>query len=260
MTLEEKVKQRIDACIEFKDDTEALIDIVCPFFKEGGFHVCPTCMQGDDEVETCRGNYLTFIYERPQEVYDSGFMLPIVKKRECGLIAVNEAHGIGVACDRCYMSMKCPKYQKGYECAYDWGANAPRSTQDFFEFIIQTQYERVKRASVFEAIDGGVPDTILSGEMDRLQKYIEGRANSNVNRLSINVEATSSAGAPETGGILAKLFGGGSSEKKELPAESPASKIPAELIDAKEVEYEEIKADEKPKKSSRRISGVATSE
>ena len=73
------------------------------------------------------------------------------------------------------MSEKCPLCKPGYECGIDWGSEKPSTPEAFYEFLVTIQYERVKRASVFEKVDGGVPDQFLSNEMDRLSGYILNR-------------------------------------------------------------------------------------
>ena len=101
------------------------------------------------------------------------------------------------------------------------------------EFLINTQYERVKRAAVFEKIDGGVPDVGLSTEMDRLHDLVASKIEMGRERLSINVEATGAAPSAGGGGILAKLFGGGGT--KELPEKASTG----EFVDAIEVKESE---------------------
>ena len=134
---------------------------------------------------------------------------------------------------------KCPLYKKGYTCGIKWDTNKPLTPMEFMDFLINTQYERVKRSAVFEKIDGGVPDVGLSSEMDRLHNLVASKIDMGRDRLSINVEATGVA--REGGGILAKLFGGPS--KEALPEKSSTIET---------AEFEEIKEPIKIKKNEQK--------
>lgn len=219
--LPENIRKQID--IIKNADYEGLKKHLCPFYAKGGLRGCAACMQDEAQVEACRDYYLEKIEITPMEVWDATFGVEKIIPRET--LPIDEVVGIGVACDRCYMYDKCPLYKKGYACAIQWNADCPETPQEFMEFLVNLQYERVKRHSIFERVDGGVPDAGLSGEMDRLQNYTITRANMNRATFSVNVEASMPGGVSGGGGILAKLFGGGISNA--LPDAPPAS-VPIE--------------------------------
>lgn len=200
--LKEAVRKRV-ALIKGAEDVEALRKCVCPFFELGGHPDCSVCLKEEEDVQACRDEYLEKIVLHPQDMWTPAFDVVTYKKRD--KVPAEELTGIGVNCNFCYMSDKCPIYARDSVCGIQWDNNKPETAKDFMDFLISTQFERVRRASVFEKIDGGVPDANLSGEMDRLRDYVRDKGDLDTSRLSINVEAKSPASAG--GGILAQIFG-----------------------------------------------------
>lgn len=236
--MKDSVKKRIEQ-INKSEAPEDLRKCLCPFFEKGGHPDCITCKRTEADLEECKEYYLDHIAMRPMDLWSEEFDVVIMQPR--GTVNVEDVVGVGSNCDNCYMYDKCPLYKKGYVCGINWGSNKPSTPAEFMDFLINMQYERVKRASVFEKLDGGVPDAGLSGEMDRLTDYLNTKDNMGRDRLSINVEAS---GAPrQSGGILSKLFGGG--EPKAI------SEKPASMEDAIDItEFQEVKPE--PVKTSRK--------
>lgn len=231
--MKDSIEKRIIA-IKEAEDCDVLRKHVCPFYERGGHPDCVSCRKTDADVEECRDYYLERIAIVPIDIWDESFDKFIAIDRD--KTNLDEVVGIGINCDSCYMSDKCPLFKRGYVCGIKWDTNKPSTPGEFIDFLINTQFERVKRASVFEKIDGGVPDAGLSGEMDRLTDYLSIKDNMGRDRLSINVEA-SGAARPAGGGILAKLFGGATEEPKTvLPEVTDSRKEIGEVIS-----YEEIK-------------------
>lgn len=231
--MKDSIEKRI-AAIKESEDCDSLRKHVCPFYEKGGHPDCLFCRKTDADVEECRDYYLERIAIVPLDIWDESFDKFIAMDRD--KTDLEEIVGIGINCDSCYMADKCPLFKRGYVCGIKWDTNKPKTPTEFVDFLINTQFERVKRASVFEKIDGGVPDAGLSGEMDRLTDYLNLKDNMGRDRLSINVEA-SGAARPAGGGILAKLFGGGATEEPKALTEVPESRK-----DIGEVtEFEEVK-------------------
>lgn len=207
--MKESIEKRI-SLVKESDDKEHLIKHLCPFYQKGGHPDCITCPQNEDKVLECKEYYLSRIVKIPMDIWEEDFDRNLVQARN--KLPMSEIVGIGINCDSCYMYDKCPLFKAGYECAINWEENRPETPEKFYDFMINTQYERVRRASVFEKVDGGVPDAGLSGEIDRLNGLVMSKVNVNRERFSLNIEASSPASGG--GGILAQLFGGG---KKELP-------------------------------------------
>lgn len=221
------------------EDPEELKKHLCPFFEKGGHPDCMMCRRTEADLDECRDYYLERITLIPLDIWDESFDKFIVQSRD--KIEMSEVVGIGINCDSCYMSDKCPLFKRGYACGIEWSDNKPNTPSEYMDFLVNTQYERVKRASVFEKIDGGVPDANLSAEMDRLTDFLNIKDNMGRDRLSINVEA-SGAAQPGGGGILAKLFGGGGSSQPAIESK------PTIMLPTKDAEYiEEVKEPEKVK-------------
>ena len=235
--MNDSIKNRIKL-IKAAEDGDALRKCVCPFYEKGGHPDCLMCRKTDADVEECRDYYLERIALVPLDLWDESFDKVIVKERE--KMTLEEVVGIGINCDCCYMSDKCPLFKRGYACGIKWDDKMPSTPGEFMDFLISTQFERVKRASVFEKIDGGVPDAGLSGEMDRLTDFLNIKDNMGRDRLSINVEA-SGAARQNGGGILAKLFGGGSEEPKSITATPESMKDVPQVIEIKEPVKETVK-------------------
>lgn len=238
--MNESTKKRIEAVKASVDDAD-IIKNVCSFFEKGLCPDCFSCKKDSKTLSECKDYYLERIYLIPMDIWDTEFDKFVVQERE--KINVEDVVGIGVSCDSCYMNDKCPLFKKGYACGIKWDNNRPETPMEFMDFLVNTQYERVKRYLVFEKTDGGVPAAGVSGEMDRLHNLISSKIDMSRERLSINVEATGAA-TNSGGGILAKLFGGGN---KSLP--EPTKEI-AEKSSLKEAvvditEFEEVKEAEK---------------
>lgn len=239
--MKESVAKRIEA-VKLAETPEDLRKHLCPFFEKGGYSECVTCRKTEADVEECRDYYLDRIALIPQDLWSEDFDKFLIMPRDT--IPVEEVVGIGINCDSCYMYDKCPLYKKGYACGIKWDTNKPSTPAEFVDFMLNTQYERVRRSAVFEKIDGGVPDAGLSGELDRLHGLVAFKTDMSRERLSLSVEATGSALPQSGGGILAKLFGGGggTTEPKPEVTEAPKHK------EGEFVDYEEVSEPKTPRK------------
>ena len=237
------VQKRLDL-IKSADDSSQLKAHLCPFYQKGGHTDCPGCLQTEKDLEECKDDYLSRISIHPMDLWSPEFDEALAKPRE--MIAFGEAVSLGTTCNQCYMYDKCPYFRSGYMCKIDWGSEKPQTPESMLDFLIDLQYKRVKRSSVFEQVDGGVPDAGLSGEMDRLDGLIADKANLGRERFSLNVEASGSS-TTSGGGILSKIFGGGSPKAIE---EKPVEKIELPIEDA---EYAEVKSAPKRKKKQDEI-------
>lgn len=217
--MKESIEKRIEQ-IKSAETPDDLKKHLCPFFDKGGFPDCLTCRKTEADLEECRDYYLERIALVPQDLWSEDFDRLLVKGRE--QVSLEDVVGIGINCDNCYMYDKCPLYKKGYTCGIKWDTNRPTTPTDFMDFLINTQYERVRRSAVFEKIDGGVPDVGLSGEIDRLHDLVVSKTEMGREKFSLSVEASGAATPQAGGGILARLFGG----NKELPEKKPIE-IPA---------------------------------
>lgn len=211
--MKKEIVERINK-IKASTTSDDLKRYVCSFYELGSCPDCIGCSKTDSEVEDCKDDFLEKIKTHPIPIWDESFDTLQVEERETQ--DLSDIVGIGINCDSCYMSDKCPLFKRNSTCGIKWDDKKPKSPMEFMDFLIDVQFDRVKRASVFEKIDGGVPDANLSSEMDRLSSYLSSRDYMSRDKFSLNVEASSSSGG---GGILSKIFGG-TSAPKELPAET----------------------------------------
>lgn len=231
--MKESIKKRIEQ-INSAETPEDLKKCLCPFFEKGGCPDCIACKKAEADLDDCKDFYLEHIVTHPMDLWCEDFDTVSVQERDT--VSLEEVSGIGSNCDNCYIYDKCPLYKKGYSCGIKWDSNRPKTPTEFMDFLINTQYERVRRSAIFEKLDGGVPDAGLSGEMDRLKDLIFSKSEMGRDKLSISVEA-SSPGAKSGGGILSRIFGGGSlpeSKPKEIEAR-PTMKDAIVIEDAVEV-------------------------
>ena len=237
-SVEERIKK-----INGAETPEDLKKCLCPFFEKGACPDCVGCRKTEADLDECKEFYMSHIFMHPKDLWDEEFETMVVQTRD--QVSLDDVVGIGSNCDNCYMYDKCPMYKKGFACAIKWDSNKPKNSNEFMDFLIGMQYERVRRAAVFEKIDGGVPDAGLSGEMDRLSDYLNMKDNMGRDRLSINVEA-SGAAQPSGGGILAKLFGGGSAAPQAKTIEAKP-KPDFDVAEFQEIKEEPVKVPRKKK-------------
>lgn len=244
----ESIKNRI-SLVQKAESEEDLKKHMCPFFEKGGFPDCGPCKKTMEDLEECKEVYLERIRLRPMDIWSEEFDAIAILKRDK---VVLEDIGVGISCNTCYIYDKCPMYKRDHECAIEWGADKPTTSGGLLDYLTKMQYERVKRASLYEKVDGGVPDVGLSSEIDRLTGLVGMKIDSERDKLSISV--TASGKSSDGGGILSKIFGGGGSkpaieEKKAIAIEEVAEsrKDVGEVTDFEMVE-EPIKVPRKSRK------------
>lgn len=207
-----KIREALDLTEE-EDKYAELKSWVCPFFKAGEYSPCIKCRVEQYDLDQCTEYFLDRIEHFKQDQYTPKFDLPLANTRQ--RVKLEEIQDIGMTCNSCYMSEKCPSFEKHSACGIDWD-DVPEGNTAKIDAVIEMQYKRIKRAQTFELIDGGVPDTNLSSEMDRLTGLIAMKDNIGRDRLSVSIEA--SGGATQAGGgVLAQLFG------RQAPAPLPAN-------------------------------------
>jgi hypothetical protein len=216
-------------------------EIVCTFYREGGCPTCRLCVQPDDQLEACKEEYEGKMPLNPMKVWEKTFAQPKKREKKKTLEKGGEDIDIGLQCSNCYLSENCASYEDGSECGVEWGTEidfATATEQDVLQYLISLQASRLSRAKMIELTDGGVPDGLVSAEMDRLQGLVAALSESNMDKFSMKITATAESGK-KGGGILSQLFGGGSdtSEPKSIE-NSKEERITVDLGEA--IEHEEI--------------------
>jgi hypothetical protein len=249
MKISDSIASRI-ALIKSADTEEDLKKHLCPFFQKGNFPDCITCKQTMEDLEECKDVYLENIKTHPMDIWSEEFDIVAIIKRDTK-ISMNDL-GMGINCNTCYIFDKCPMYRKDHECVIDWGENRPKDATGMIDFMTKLQYERVQRASLYEKLDGGVPDVGLSSEIDRLLGLVGMKIDSEREKFSLNVTATGRA-SDTGGGILAKIFGGSSKPAIEESKPIEIEEVADSRKDIGEVtDFEEIPEKVKVSRKSRR--------
>lgn len=112
-------------------------------------------------------------------------------------------------CNSCYLAGKCDQYSAGAECAYELPVSI-RTREEMaqaMKTVMEFQFQRLAFGYFAETKEGGFPDLRVSREMERYFRLLAfyNEFTDHRDKLSLRLEATS-GGAPETGGILSKIF------------------------------------------------------
>lgn len=148
-----------------------------------------------------------------------------------------------MACDTCYGAQKCPEYKAGYVCAYNKMFNR-FDTRDMTDVIqgmqgiVDFSMQRLQRGMMFEMMDGGIADPIVTSMMDQTMRYLDqlrtmyeyGSAEvlrqTKVIHADGREETTTQVSNPQSGGILEKIFGNMTSTPDEPKQEEPKQEEP----------------------------------
>lgn len=216
-----------DLDLSFEENLEEVKSVVCEFFSThpdtkkpisiGGCAGCKKCSA--EHVKGCLDNYLRGIYDHPMTQWAPEFEDPTERNK-----VSSGDRTLGLACNTCHISGRCPKFKENSLCGIDWEGEdvSDLSNKDILDKMVALQYRRINRETLFEEINGGKANPTVSTEIDRLSGLVAHRNNLDVRKARLTIEATESNGDStnnnNTGSLLSKLFGGGSSnEPKELP-------------------------------------------
>lgn len=128
-------------------------------------------------------------------------------------------------CDGCFLARKCPEYEPGESCVYEMPIKVKTKEQyiALLDSIITMQAMRVFSMRMSEEVEGGYADPNLSGEMDRLAKYVKLKADIEEAgfTFSMKMEGRGATSGNEVG-LMTRLFGARSDGP---PALSPAGTV-----------------------------------
>lgn len=77
-----------------------------------------------------------------------------------------------LVCNTCYAAQTCPEFKAGYVCAFNkmFKRFDCRNTEDILEAMqgmVNMNMERMQRVAIFEMLDGGIPNGILTNMIDQ---------------------------------------------------------------------------------------------
>jgi hypothetical protein len=210
-------------------DIVFLQDNTCAFFRNGEC-VAASCKGEDacdctneEDVLTCAEYFLRFAEKREFGEYYTPDFDKIIRRKKVSVAALTGADEIGLVCDACYASNKCPQYQQSSTCSIEWGLEEHELTPEkIMAKLLSIQTQRVNRGVMQEVFDGGVTDANTSGEIDRLERLADRMRSFQEVTTTIQhtqtAQTTITTNSNEGGGILARLFGGSNATP---PAETP---------------------------------------
>lgn len=135
-------------------------------------------------------------------------------------------------CDNCYMRDKCPAMTPGSECKYEIPVKVRTAAEvrALRDALLEMQSQRVLMMRMIEQSEGGYMDENTSREIDRLNKMIAAKMESEKDSFSIKIEAS---GNTASTGMIGRIFGESTASKMgALPAGEQDSRdyIDAEII------------------------------
>ena len=121
-------------------------------------------------------------------------------------------------CNNCYLADRCPKFKLNSNCAYDFTLDTDFSDVDTaLQMLVNVQKERVIRASLFERVDGGVPDKNLSNEISLLSTIIQQIDERQQEKGGIHIHGQGKEGVGVVRDLLSNIFSGNDKKSKEIP-------------------------------------------
>ena len=156
-----------------------------------------------------------------------------------------------LACDMCVNAQRCPQYKAGYVCAYNKMFNR-YNTRDMgdviqaMQGIVDLSMQRLQRSMLTEVMNGGMPDPNVSQMMNQsmqmlnnLQRMYESAnqeviRQTRVLRADGTQEMTTQVSNPQSGGILAQIFGNMNNSSDEADNFDKDNVIEAEPFETKE--------------------------
>lgn len=139
-------------------------------------------------------------------------------------------------CNTCAIREHCVKAQPGAECAYEIPVQVTSKNQmkRLQDALIEAQYQRAARMIMFEQVQGGYADANTSAEIDRLQKLINAKRDSEKSGFSLHMDVHDDKGV----GVMSRMFGHEAGDAMTaLPAPVQAADLMDNAIDAEIISY-----------------------
>lgn len=133
-------------------------------------------------------------------------------------------------CDKCFLKDKCPGFQPNSTCLYNIPieVRTKDQLQALHDALLEMQTHRVLFMKMAEDLGGGYADPNLSSEIDRLNRMIKTKTDSNKNVFSATLNISEEPSGP---GFMERMFGSNASNKlRELEAPVDADVIIGEVI------------------------------
>lgn len=152
-----------------------------------------------------------------------------------------------MSCDYCFNAQKCPQYKEGYVCAYNkmFDRYNTRDMSDIIQAmqgIVDYSMQRLQRGMLTEVLEGGLPDPNVTGMMNQTMGYLaqlqkmyecgsqEVLRQTKVMRSDGTQEITTQVSNPQSGGILAQIFGNMSSNDDKTKEDDKKENKSEEIV------------------------------
>ena len=129
-----------------------------------------------------------------------------------------------LACDVCVNAQRCPQYKAGYVCAFNkmfqrYNTRDMADVIQAMQGIVDFSMQRLQRGMMTEMLNGGIPDPAVSqmmnqsmGLLNQLQRMYECGSQAVIKQTKVvradgTQETTTQVSNPQSGGILAQIFG-----------------------------------------------------
>lgn len=133
-------------------------------------------------------------------------------------------------CNSCFLKDKCPGFQPDANCLYNIPieVRTKDQLQSLHDALLEMQAQRVLFMKMAEDQQGGYSDPNLSSEIDRLNRMIKTKTDSNKNVFSATLNISEEPSGP---GFMERMFGQNAAGKlRELDAPQDADVIIGEVI------------------------------
>lgn len=151
-----------------------------------------------------------------------------------------------LACDMCVNAQRCPEYKAGYVCAYNkmfqrYNTRDMADVIQAMQGIVDLSMQRLQRSMMTEVLNGGLPDPNVSQMMNQsmqlltqLQRMYESGSQEVIRQTKVlradgTQEMTTQVSNPQSGGILAQIFGNMNNSDEE---EIEETEEPKEVVEA----------------------------
>lgn len=136
-------------------------------------------------------------------------------------------------CDTCFLRDKCPGFQPNSTCLYNIPIEIRTRDQlrSLHDALLEMQTHRVLFMKMAEDLGGGYVDPNLSSEIDRLNRMIKAKTDTDRSTFAMTVTASET---PQGPGIFDKMFGTDAASKlRQLEQPANADTIIAEVLSEK---------------------------
>lgn len=126
-----------------------------------------------------------------------------------------------LSCNTCFAAQTCPEFKEGYVCAFNkmfkrFDSRNAEDVMDAMSSMVNLNMERMQRVAIFEMLEGGSPDSVLTNMIDQnmrllqqmreVQQSQEVVRQTRVMRADGSMEQTTHVSSNAPGGVMEMLM------------------------------------------------------